>query len=210
MNDFVVGNLVVQARRLLGSLYAPRLAPFLALWPAAPSRHRAAPAEVPVMRHLSAARDGAPVFSAAFVSAFVEAAPTLEWCRSFTPEEVGAPFMDNYGWTDLLGQSGSAPDERLACGVLLLGPDVYYPPHLHEAEEMYVPLSGTAQWSQAGRDWQQRLPGSMIHHLPNEIHAIQTGNEPLLAMYLWRSNNLEQRSRLTRSDNVHGFSTDTR
>jgi len=56
--------------------------------------------------------------------------------------------MDNYGWTDLLGQSGSAPDERLACGVLLLGPELYYPPHQHEAEEMYVPLSGTAQWSQ--------------------------------------------------------------
>jgi Dimethlysulfonioproprionate lyase len=210
MNDFVVGNLVLQARRLLGSLYAPRLAPFLALWPAAPSRHRGAPTAVPVMRHLSAAKEAAPAFSAAFVAAFVEAAPTLEWCRTYTPEEVGARFLDNYGWTDLLGQSGSAPEERLACGILLLGPDVHYPPHLHEAEEFYLPLSGAAQWSQGGRDWQQRSPGSMIHHLPNEIHAMQTGSEPLLAMYLWRSNNLEQRSRLQRSDDAHGFSTDTR
>jgi len=32
----MAGNLVAQARRLLGSLYAPRLAPFLGLWPAAP------------------------------------------------------------------------------------------------------------------------------------------------------------------------------
>jgi hypothetical protein len=210
MNDFIVGNLVVQARRLLGSLYAPRLAPFLGLWPTAPSRHRAAPTAVPVMRHLSAVKESAPAFSAAFVAAFVEAAPTLEWCRSYTVEEVGEKFMDNYGWTDLLGQSGSAPDERLACGVLLLGPDVYYPPHQHEAEEMYVPLSGTAQWSQGGRDLQPRPPGSMIHHLPHEIHAMQTGNEPLLVMYLWRSNNLEQRARLTRSSDAHGLSTDTR
>jgi quercetin dioxygenase-like cupin family protein len=206
----MAGNLVAQARRLLGSLYAPRLAPFLGLWPAAPSRHRAAPAAVPVMRYLSAVKESVPAFSAAFVTAFVEAAPTLEWCRSYTVKEVSEKFMDNYGWTDLLGQSGSAPDERLACGVLLLGPDVYYPPHQHEAEEMYVPLSGTAQWSQGGRDLQQRAPGSMIHYLPHEIHAMQTGNEPLLAMYLWRSNNLEQRVRLTRSSDAHGLSTDTR
>jgi mannose-6-phosphate isomerase-like protein (cupin superfamily) len=210
MNDFLVANLVVQARRLLGSLYAPRLAPFLGLWPAAPSRHRETPKAVPVMGHLSAVKESAPAFCAPFVTAFVEAAPTLAWSRSFTVEDVGEKFMDNYGWTDLLGQSGSAPDERLACGVLLLGPDVHYPPHLHEAEEMYIPLSGTAQWSQGGRDWQQRSPGTMIHHLPHEVHAIQTGNEPLLAMYLWRSNNLEQRSRLTRSNEIHGHSTDTR
>jgi hypothetical protein len=50
----------------------------------------------------------------------------------------------------------------------------------------------------------------MIHYLPHEIHAMQTGNEPLLAMYLWRSNNLEQRVRLTRSSDAHGLSTDTR
>jgi hypothetical protein len=210
MNDFVVGNLVVQARRLLGSLYAPGLAPFLGLWPTAPSRHRAAPTAIPVMRHLSAARDGAPAFSAAFVTAFVEAAPALEWCRTFTVEEVGEKFFENYGWTDLLGQSGSPPGERLACGVLLLGPNAYYPPHQHEAEEMCVPLSGAAQWSQGDRDFQVRAPGSMIHHLPHETHAMQTGKEPLLAMYLWRSNNLEQRARLTRSNEAHGLSTNTR
>jgi quercetin dioxygenase-like cupin family protein len=210
MNDFVVGNLVAQARRLLGSLYAPRLAPFLALWPTAPSRQRAAPAALPVLRHLSAVSEGAPEFSAAFVTAFGEAAANLEWCHTFTLSEVGQHFLDNYGWTDLIGQSGSPPGERLACGVLLLGPDLYYPPHHQEAEEFYIPLSGTAHWSQAGRGWHQVSPGNVIHYLPNEIHAIQSGHEPLLAMYLWRSNNLEQRSRLARSNDIHGFSTHTR
>jgi hypothetical protein len=36
----------------------------------------------------------------------------------------------------------------------------------------------------------------VIHHAPYVPHAMQTGQEPLLALYLWRSENLAQQSRL--------------
>jgi len=82
------------------------------------------------------------------------------------------------------------------CGVLLLGPHVTYPPHRHEADEIYVPLAGTAAWKHGNEGWRERLPGSVIHHAPYVPHAMQTGQEPLLALYLWRSEDLAQQSRL--------------
>ena len=49
--------------------------------------------------------------------------------------------------TELVGPLGPAPSERLACGILILGPRTLYPPHRHEAYEVYVPADrGTAMW----------------------------------------------------------------
>jgi tetratricopeptide (TPR) repeat protein len=189
-------DLAVQARRLLVGLQAPQLAAFLDAWPSATARRRLAPEGIPALRHLSAASAGAPPFSAAFVSAFAAAAQTLAWRRSYTQAEVGADFLDNYGWTELIGLKGPVPSDRLACGVLLLGPRVVYPPHHHEAEEIYVPLSGAAQWRHGDEPWRQLAPGTVIHHLPNASHAMRTGEAPLLALYVWRSKDLAQESRL--------------
>ncbi len=189
-------DLALQAYRLLASLEAPLLAPFLGAWPATTARRHPAALSVPVIRWLPAARDGAPPFSAAFVRALLAAAPTLAWRRTYTVAEVGAAFLDGYGWSELVGLSGPVPAQRLACGVLLLAPGVTYPPHHHEADEIYVPLSGTAEWRQGAQPWELRAPGSVIHHAPNQSHAMRTGATPLLALYLWHSDDLAQKSHL--------------
>lgn len=185
-----------RARRLLGELPVPELQDFLALWPATAARRPTVAALVPVLRFLPAVRGAAPLFSASFVAALAAAAPTLTWRRTYTEAEVDAQLLENYGWTELVGLTGPVPSERLACGVLLLGPQVNYPPHHHEADEIYVPLSGTARWQHAGGDWELLLPGSVIHNLRNESHAMRTAAEPLLALYLWRSRDLQQKSQL--------------
>ncbi len=89
-------------------------------------------------------------------------------------------------------------DERIACGFLILGPSTHYPRHRHEAEEIYLPLSGTAAWQQGDAGWQDRAPGALIHHASEEPHAMRTRGSPLLALYLWRSDNLAQKARLDR------------
>ena len=80
----------------------------------------------------------------------------------------------------------------------MLGPATHYPRHRHEAEEIYLPLSGTAAWQQGDARWRDRPPGTLIHHAGNEPHAMRTGAGPLLALYLWRSANLAQKARWTR------------
>jgi hypothetical protein len=189
-------NLADQAHGLLRGLHAPLLSPFLNDWPTSSSQRNIEPQALPVLRWLPQVRAVAPPFSSQLVDALLAAAPLLAWRRSYTLEEVSAGFLDNYGWAELMGLEGPNLSQNLACGVLLLGPDVTYPPHAHEAEEIYVPLAGTAAWKQGREDWRERPPGTVIHHARHEPHAMQTRSSALLALYLWRSKNLAQKSRI--------------
>jgi len=201
------GDLLALTHRLLEALRTPALAPFLADWPTARDSRRSAssvgvragaPAALPVLRWLPRIGAGAHPFASALVSALCRAAPRLAWKQSYTADDLGTTFMHNYGWTEILGPRGGETRGNIACGLLLLGPHTYYPPHRHEAEEIYVPLSGTAEWQQGDAIWRAYAPGTLIHHRSEEPHAMRTGEEPLLALYLWRSAHVLQQARLDR------------
>ena len=202
-------DLPALARGVLDGLSAPALARFLADWPTetelqqdraerrAPAAPRSQPA-LPVLRWLPRiAADGAS-FGRTFVSALCRTAPSLAWRQSYTRAEVDAVFLQNYGWSELLRPAGTRTGAQISCGVVVLGPRTLYPHHRHEAEEIYVPLSGTAAWQQGDALWREHPPGVLIHHLSEESHAMCTGEEPLLALYLWRSADLAQTARLSR------------
>lgn len=202
------GSLLSLARRSLDVLKAPALEPFLTAWPSRNEQDGSetewtAPAvggrgSLPVLRWLPQIAAAPNAFDADLVHALCAAAPTLEWRQTYTLEETGAAFLENYGWTELLGPKGLTTGAKISCGLIVLGPDTLYPHHRHEAEEIYVPLSGTAAWQQGDAVWRERAPGTVIHHLSEEPHAMRTREEPLLAMYLWRSENLHQEARLDR------------
>jgi Dimethlysulfonioproprionate lyase len=185
-----------RSKQLLESLRQPALAPFLAHWPSAP-RQRAVPAAaLPVLRWLpDIAADGA-AFGMDLVAAVCRAAASLAWRQTYTARDLDTAFLDNYGWSEILGANGPLASERLACGFLILGPATHYPRHRHEAEEIYLPLSGIAAWQQGDAVWRERPPGTPIHHAGEEPHSMRTGAGPLLALYLWRSDNLSQKARL--------------
>jgi len=173
-NQAPADGLLAQARVLLTDLHAPELTPFLKEWPSPAERRSVPPSSVPVLRWLPRILQSASTFSAPLVNSLVAAAPSLAWRRSYSPAAVGAQFYENYGWTEFAGLTGPTPSKHLACGVLLLGPHVTYPPHRHEADEIYVPLAGTAAWKHGNDRWRERLPGSVIHHARYEPHAMQT------------------------------------
>jgi quercetin dioxygenase-like cupin family protein len=202
-------DLPALARDVLDRLSAPALARFLADWPTdselrresarplAPPALSSVPA-LPVLRWLPRiAADGAS-FGGEFVSALCRTAPSLAWRQSYTRAEVGATFLENYGWSELLRPVERRTSAQISCGVVVLGPRTLYPHHRHEAEEIYVPLSGTASWQQGDALWREQPPGRLIHHLSEESHAMRTGEEPLLALYLWRSTDWAQKARLSR------------
>ncbi len=134
---------------------------------------------------------------AALTAALCRAAPSLTWRQTYTIDDLGAEFLRNYAYTEVVGPGAALlASEQLACGFLLLGSGTFYPRHRHEAEEIYIPLSGTAQWQQGDAFWRERRPGTIIHHASEEPHAMRTHERPLLALYLWRSANLNQKARL--------------
>lgn len=189
-------RIAAQIKHLLASLQEPRLAPFLTEWPSAMVDRTLSPVTLPVLRWLRGLTDVPGNVASDLVAAVCQAAPSLTWRQTYTANELDAAFLDNYGWSEILGTSGALVSERLACGFLLLGPATHYPRHRHAAEEIYLPLCGTAAWQQGDGAWRDKVPGTLIHHAGDEPHSMRTGTSPLLALYLWRGAHLAQRARL--------------
>jgi hypothetical protein len=189
-------NIAARIEELLQSLQEPALGGFLAEWPRTAEPRAVAASPLPVLRWLAQMAGDSEAFAKDLVAAVVHDAPSLAWRQTYTAKDLGSAFLDNYGWSEIIGLKGPLASERIACGFLLLGPFTHYPRHRHEAEEIYVPLRGTAAWQQGDAVWRDRPPGSAIHHASDEPHAMRTGQSPLFALYLWRSANLAQKARL--------------
>jgi len=123
----------------------------------------------------------------------------LAWGQTYTEADFGAGFLDNYGWMELAGTRGHFVSEAVAAGFLLLGPQTHYPDHHHVAEEIYIPLTGGTLWSMGGGAPAARPAGEAIRHPSGVSHAMRTGDEPLLALYLWRGGDLAQHSVIGRA-----------
>jgi len=167
---------------------------FLAEWPHDGRIVERAPAVLRVLNWLPQLLGGACDRTEALTRLVVENAYGLDWRQTYTPAEFGPGFLERYGWTEIIGERGVFVSDRIAAGILMLGPDVEYPTHSHDAEEIYVPLSGIAEWAQGSDALQNRRPGELIHHPSGMPHAMKTGREPLLALYVWRAGNLTQKS----------------
>ena len=74
-------------------------------------------------------------------------------------------------------------------GLLYLASGESYPEHQHPPQELYLTITGDADWRYGGSEhYVRRAPGSVLYNYPGDLHGIRANNEPLLAMYmLWSS-----------------------
>lgn len=193
--DHAVKALADSTRDLLAMTGDRTMASFLSEWPIgiSPSR-RVTSRKLPVLEWIDSLEQAAVPATRALVKMFVDGARSLAWAQTYTPADFGASFLERYAWTELIGLRGPIASAKIAAGFLLLGPAVEYPLHSHEAEEVYFPLAGAAQWQRDDGDWIGKAPGTLIHHASGVPHAMRTEREPLLAFYVWRGGNLAQKS----------------
>ena len=185
----------------LFSLDHPALASLRPWWPRAtppdaPVTPQPARPSLPVLAWLTRVAAARHSFAGPLVDAVCRAGPSLPWRQTYTPAEIDAAFLRNYGYTEIVGLNAPRWSRQLACGFLLLGPHTHYPRHRHDAEEIYVSLSGEAGWLQGDGVWRQHPPGIVIHHAGGEPHAMRTAAEPLLALYVWYGADLTGTARL--------------
>jgi mannose-6-phosphate isomerase-like protein (cupin superfamily) len=191
------GELARHARIVLENAVAGSLAPEIANWPLLRNRRAVAAQSLAVLRWLPEATHGAPPGPLRELATLVhQAVSDFAWRQSYRAPQVSAQFLERYGWCELFGLSGPLPCPTLACGFLLLGPETFYPSHGHRAAELYVPLSGTAEWQCADEPFRTRAPGELIAHRPYEPHAMRTQSQPLLALYLWHGAGLAESSQM--------------
>jgi hypothetical protein len=99
--------------------------------------------------------------------------------------ELPQDFQNKYMFASIVGRGCPASSSDIFAGFYLQSPNSYYPPHRHSADEIYIVLSGTADWSKGDDDLTSKPPGSVIHHSSFEPHTIRTSEAPLLALWGW-------------------------
>jgi hypothetical protein len=177
---------------------APEADAFLRDWPRELIARPVGARSLPVVAALHSLTRLAAPRTRGLVEAIEALADELDWRQTYTSADFGERFLENYGYCEWIGQRGAFVSDRVACGVLLLGPNTEYPDHSHEAEELYLPLAGRAFWRSDESDWRLRSPGEWIHHPSWIAHAMRTEQELLLAAYVWRAGDLTAKSRIGR------------
>jgi mannose-6-phosphate isomerase-like protein (cupin superfamily) len=180
-------------RDALAALYRARIAPdaigaeaalVLSAWPQdwiAPPLHDTAPH--PASRHLAGAL-AAGGLAPDLRRALGDVAAVLPWRYAYPPRADGPDLAADIAFAEVIGPRGWAGSDAIRVGLTLIGPDTYYPLHVHPAVESYAVLSGTAEWVADG-ETTVRPPGAWILHDSGTPHAMRTGAEPLLAVYSW-------------------------
>lgn len=136
----------------------------------------------------------APPAPQPLVQLLAERRDDLCWGQTYNASDFGEAFLQNYGWLEVFGTRGHFANEEVAAGLLILGPGITYPDHHHIAEEIYIPLTGGTEWRMGEGGFHTRQAGEIIHHASNVSHAMRTGSEALLALYIWRGEPLAQKS----------------
>jgi mannose-6-phosphate isomerase-like protein (cupin superfamily) len=156
------------------------------------------------LAHLDRAAELVPPPARRLAGLLAEHRHAFRWGQTYTAADFGKRFIDNYGWLEAFGTRGHFASNAAAGGFLILGPDILYPDHHHVAEEIYIPLTGGAEWRMADEPFRRQEAGEVIHHESGVNHAMRTGSEPLLALYLWRGGPLAERSTVTGSVEAGG------
>ena len=149
------------------------------------------------LRELDRIVELAPAGAKPLARLLAEQRGDLRWGQTYVEADFGKAFIDSYGWLEVFGTRGHFVNDEVAAGLLILGPDIVYPDHHHVAEEIYLPLTGGAEWRMGEGGFRTREAGEVIHHASGVSHAMRTGKNPLLALYIWRGGPLAAKSTIT-------------
>mgnify|MGYP000200036056 CR=1 FL=1 len=142
--------------------------------PATPTPGAAAP---------GAATPGAatPDAVSAVARALERLAPALDWYRRIGSEAHGHAFHDGHADAFVIGDGGLETRARAAVGVSLMAPGLRYPDHHHAPEELHLVLS-PGHWRHGASAWFEPGIGGTVHNVPDIVHAMRSGEAPLLAI----------------------------
>lgn len=145
------------------------------------------PKTLPGIRFLQPALENTPAGPLQLLAGATAAvAHGLHWRNKY--QNSDAQLYDRFGFCDLLGPDGVRASDQVTLGLVIVGPETHYPLHEHPARELYLVLSGTADWAVDDAPFAPRPPGTFMLHSEMQPHAMRTGEETLLALSMWRGN----------------------
>ena len=178
--DAMKGNTLDDLLVRVGELV--RVTPMLrdfAPWPNRPSWAELEPLAVPAISLIEELAAKTTRATSPIVASIKSMVREVCWQQTYTEAEVGADFLSRYGWFELVGPTGHYLSDSTRAFIAFWGADLHYPAHLHEAEELYYVLAGSAEFHSEGQPSAQLVPGGTRYHAseprPRHGHAHRTG-----------------------------------
>ena len=111
---------------------------------------------------------------------FVAIAPSLRWVQSHRWDDGGSERA-----LCVLSDAFELPG--LEVGIMYVDQNCSYPVHNHPPQELYLTISGCARWRYGGAEKLIEVkPETTLYNHPSDIHTVEAGDTPLVAMYvLW-------------------------
>ncbi len=154
-------------------------------------QNRISPQSKPATAHwpqaLEEMREGP---SAALFPALKTLSDQLCWMQNpnFRLPKCSSRFLENYAYSELVGSNGMCPSWKVSMGILLLGPDTFYPPHTHPSSKWLYVLSGRGTWNVENGPTISLPPGKAVFIPHGCTHAFWSMSRPLASIYLCSGN----------------------
>lgn len=144
------------------------------------------PAAVPLPQAGQFRQAAARVPHAPLARALDQAGPAMRWTQNpnYRDKPAFARYLETSTYCVISGKGGLIEHDAVWTGLLLMGPETFYPSHNHPSLEGYIVLSGAAEWWSDEFDWSVIPPLHSRYHPSGCSHAMRTGTEPLLALYI--------------------------
>lgn len=120
------------------------------------------------------------------MAAFAVIEPRLAWARrGGDSPNASDGFADGHANALIAGPGGLERRSDVWLGVSLLAPHVRYPDHTHPPEETYLVMS-EGEFRHGDSGWFVPGTGGTLYNQPGIVHAMRSGETPLLAFWaLW-------------------------
>lgn len=154
------------------------------------------PAHLPSADLLEAAVSGAIAETRALIALFARERASRKWEQSYSKADgvVGDDMLSGYGFAEVIGKRGPFLSTRVRAGIGIWGPRIDYPPHRHRAEEVYVLLSGSADFALGDAPLETKRAGDAVLVPSMLSHGFRSRHEPLVVFYLWQAGDLREKS----------------
>ena len=157
----------------------------------------ATPAYLPAADFLADAISTSTARGGELLSLFEQHKSRLRWEQSYRKQDGLVPqaMLDGYGFAEIIGQQGPFVSDRIRAGVGVWGPGIVYPRHQHQAEEVYILLSGSAEFNVGDSGEFEYGTSEIVFVESNTMHGFRTTDRALVVFYLWQAGDLRQVSR---------------
>jgi mannose-6-phosphate isomerase-like protein (cupin superfamily) len=159
-------------------------------WQGVPKAH------LPAAEHLVPALDATVPETRGLLALFAEERAWRKWEQSYTSadEAVSDALLAGYGFAEVIGKNGPFVSSRVRAGIGIWGPNVTYPIHRHQAEEVYLPLAGCGIFHLGDGAPAKKHAGDLVK-VPSALpHGFETERSPLVIFYIWQGGDLREKS----------------